>query len=331
MWEGMERKMCQCSLRGTKIARGAGEQSLEWAKYGSSSRAVWEAWKRKEREIWWAGLRIAVGVGGCETDWDEGRSLAGGASKDLARAWEDWTPASGWDLTGVWEAGKQDLLGKLTGNDTRMPFGGEDLLETGLKAWGLETGSGEEGGPTWSGGWWRSTGAHTNACLVGRECSVWGLLGSGVQGGGTGGTGRGRLQAGHADGKGSRVKLCKGPLCTSASSGIQCPGVLPFCYCQQTILMSLGLTLTNTRFVQKITCCHCVGYSIRVSITRLVKGAKWFTTDNDFCACCYNAALRHFSVVFQCFFFFFFSKETGYYTQCDTPSSKEMDVALEVL
>lgn len=87
MWEGMERKMCQCSLRGTKIARGAGEQSLEWAKYGSSSRAVWEAWKRKEREIWWAGLRIAVGVGGCETDWDEGRSLAGGASKDLARAW----------------------------------------------------------------------------------------------------------------------------------------------------------------------------------------------------------------------------------------------------
>lgn len=26
---------------------------------------------------------------------------------------------------GIWEAGKQDLLGKLTENDTRMAFGGE--------------------------------------------------------------------------------------------------------------------------------------------------------------------------------------------------------------
>lgn len=54
---------------------------------------------------------------------------------------------------GIWEAGKQDLLGKLTGNDTRMAFGGEDLLETGLK-FCLRSGSRDWGrrGHTWSGG-----------------------------------------------------------------------------------------------------------------------------------------------------------------------------------
>lgn len=34
---------------------------------------------------------------------------------------------------GVWEAGKQDLLGELPGDNIRKAFGGENLLEIGLK------------------------------------------------------------------------------------------------------------------------------------------------------------------------------------------------------
>lgn len=33
---------------------------------------------------------------------------------------------------GVWEAGEQDLLGKLPGDAMRKAFGGENLLEIGL-------------------------------------------------------------------------------------------------------------------------------------------------------------------------------------------------------
>lgn len=57
--------------------------------------------------------------------------------------------------------------------------------------------------------------------------------------------------------------------------------------------MVLDLILANPRFDQKIACCT-IGYSIRVSTTRLIKVDKLFITDSDFCAWCYDAAIRHF-------------------------------------
>lgn len=53
----------------------------------------------------------------------------------------------------IWKGGKQDLLGKLTGHNTRMAFGGKGLLESGLK-FSLRSGSRDWGrrGHTWGGG-----------------------------------------------------------------------------------------------------------------------------------------------------------------------------------
>lgn len=173
---------------------------------------------------------------------------------------------------GIWEGGKQDLQGKLTGNNKRMAFGGKGLLETGLK-FSLRSGSRDWGrrSHTCSGNGMGDEGKALVSMQImssrrGSQC--WKAARErGARGWNWGyqewKTGQAVLMVGAGE---------AGTNSSSVRDGILHASVLPFCGCRQVSLTSLGLIITDAGFVQKIaTCCHC---QLCQSIIKSVKGAK---------------------------------------------------------